>query len=61
MIYDRLGPCCHLYTAEGFGTIFLTDEDFKAGMRPLSVIAGVPTVFSSIQTLYCFAPKAERN
>lgn len=39
MIYDRLGPCCHLYTAEGFGTIFLTDEDFKAGMTILAICA----------------------
>ena len=45
MIYRGLGPCHHLYTAEGFDIIFATEEDFKAGMTILAICAlAFPTV-----------------
>ena len=45
MIYRGLGPCHHLYTAEGFDVIFATEEDFKAGMSILAICAlAFPTV-----------------
>lgn len=39
MVFRGLGPCYHLYTAEGFDTIFATEEDFKAGMTILAICA----------------------
>ena len=39
MVYKDLGLCHHLYTAEGFDTIFFTEVDFKAGMTILAVCA----------------------
>ena len=38
-VYRDLGPCYHIYTAEGFDTVFVTEEDFKAGMTILAICA----------------------
>ena len=38
-VYRDLGPCYHIYTAEGFDTVFVTEADFKAGMTILAICA----------------------
>lgn len=38
-LFRELSPCWHLYTAEDFEIIFVTDDDFRAGMLLIAICA----------------------
>ncbi len=38
-LFRGLSPCWHLYTAENFEIIFVTDDDFRAGMILIALCA----------------------
>lgn len=38
-LFRELSPCWHLYTAEDFEIVFVTDDDFRAGMLLIAICA----------------------
>ena len=39
LLYENLGPCYHLYTPENYEVIFVSEDDFKAGMTIMALCA----------------------